>query len=182
MVGTVQRVAARMPGRSYPRGGSDVEVLGMEKTVESAIVAASPAECFATVTDFARYPEWAGDVKSVEVLETDSSGRAARVAFRAAAFGRSASYTLVYSYPTSDGLTLAWVQESADLTSKLDGSYEFRPLDDGRTEVVYTLEVELLVPIPGFVKRRAESKIVHSALKDLKDRVETHSANGVGPR
>ena len=175
-------LGARVPGKEHPRVGSEFEVLVMEKTVESAIVAASPAECFAAVTDFSRYPEWAGDVKSVEVLESDANGRATRVAFRAAAFGRSASYTLVYSYPESDGLSLSWVQESADLTSKLDGSYEFRPLDDGRTEVVYTLEVELLVPIPGFVKRRAESKIVHSALKDLKDRVESHSANGIGQR
>ena len=36
----------------------------------------------------------------------------------------------------------------------------------------YELEVELVVPLPGFVKRRAELKIMHTALRELKARVE----------
>jgi hypothetical protein len=37
---------------------------------------------------------------------------------------------------------------------------------------VYHLTVELVVPLPGFVKRRAESKIMHNALRELKAHVE----------
>ncbi len=155
----------------------------MDKTVETAVVGASPSECYEIAGDFANYPEWAGDIKSVEILERDAAGRGTRVAFRAAAFGRSASYTLHYSYHDSLPYAISWVQEKADLTAKLDGNYQFNPLEDGTTEVIYSLEVELLVPIPGFVKRRAESKIVHSALKDLKDRAESKAnSNGVGQR
>ncbi|CAG4914260.1 MULTISPECIES: SRPBCC family protein [Acidithrix] len=144
----------------------------MDKTVETAIVAASPGDCYNIAIDFERYSEWAGDIKSVEVLERDELNRGKRVSFRAAAFGRSAAYTLIYSYGDSDLPTITWSQEKADLTSKLDGRYLFTPTKDGMTEVSYSLEVDLLVPIPGFVKRRAEAKIVHSALKDLKTRVE----------
>ena len=155
----------------------------MEKTVESAVIAASASECYRIASDFASYPEWAGDIKSVEILEVDQAHRGVRVAFRAAAFGRSASYTLHYTFHDNEGLSISWVQEQADLTSKLDGSYQFKPLADGTTQVAYSLEVELLVPIPGFVKRRAETKIVHSALKDLKERAEAKaSTNGVGQR
>ncbi len=36
----------------------------------------------------------------------------------------------------------------------------------------YDLEVELVVPLPNIVKHRAEIKIIHTALQDLKARVE----------
>ncbi|MDA8196186.1 MAG: SRPBCC family protein [Actinomycetota bacterium] len=150
----------------------------MDKTVESTVVEATPEECYRVASDFARYPEWAGDIKSVEVLESDGQGRGVRVAFRVAAFGRSAAYTLIYEYPGGEGLELKWHQESADLTSKLDGHYVFIRNEDGTTTVTYALEVDLLVPMPGFVKRRAEAKIVHAALKDLKVRTESLSDRG----
>ena len=41
------------------------------------------------------------------------------------------------------------------------------------TEVTYTLDVELRVPLPGFIKRRAQSRIMHTALEELKARVES---------
>jgi hypothetical protein len=38
--------------------------------------------------------------------------------------------------------------------------------------VTYTLSIELVVPLPGFVKRRAEVRILNT-LKELKARVES---------
>ena len=43
---------------------------------------------------------------------------------------------------------------------------------DGGTEIAYRLVVDLKVPLPGFVKRRAEGRIMGTALKELKVRVE----------
>lgn len=132
---------------------------------------ATPEQCFGVVTDFPRYPDWAADIKSVTVEDTDGQGRATSVTFRAAAFGRSTTYTLDYDYAEAPG-RLSWVLSHGDITSRLDGAYEFESLDDGETEVTYHLDVELRVPIPGFVKRRAESRIVGTALRELKARVE----------
>jgi ribosome-associated toxin RatA of RatAB toxin-antitoxin module len=136
------------------------------------IVRASPKRCYEVVVDFDRYPEWAADIKQVEITERDDSGRPAVVAYRAAAFGRSTSYTLSYDYEGAPR-ELTWVQTRGDLTSRLDGAYVFEPTVDGDTEVVYRLVVELKVPIPGFVKRRAEGRIMQTALKNLKARVES---------
>jgi len=136
------------------------------------VVAASPEQCFAVVADIERYTEWAGDIKSVTVARRDEQARPAEVTFRAGAFGRSTSYTLVYDY-SDVPRTLAWKQIAGDLTSKLDGDYRFRLVPDGGTEVTYTLEVELRVPLPGFIKRRAQSRIMHTALEELKVRVES---------
>ena len=56
---------------------------------------------------------------------------------------------------------------------KLDGSYELAPGGaDGRTLVTYHLAVDLIIPLPGFVKRRAEQKIIHTALRELRAHVE----------
>jgi uncharacterized protein YndB with AHSA1/START domain len=144
-----------------------------ELATERMIMRASPEHCYEVVTDFEHYVEWAGDIKQVEVVEREADGRPAAVAFRAAAFGRSTSYTLVYDY-TAAPQELTWVQTQGDLTSRLDGAYVFEPTGDGDTEVVYRLVVELKVPIPGFVKRRAEGRIMHTALKNLKARVESN--------
>ena len=143
-----------------------------EQATERMVVSADPARCFAISADIASYPTWAADIKAVTVDERDAEGRPSVVTFRAAAFGRSTSYTLSYDYSEAPGV-LAWVETEGDITSKLDGRYVFTPAPDGGTEVTYHLEVELKVPLPGFIKMRAQSRIMSIALRDLKARVES---------
>lgn len=144
-----------------------------EHATEKTTIAGSPEAIRAVLLDFARYPEWARDLKEVEVLGTDDRGRATAVRFRAAAMGRSTSYTLEYDYPTDD--VIAWKLVEGDITRKLDGSYTLTPAGS-ETEVAYELEVDLKLPLPGFVKRRSEARIMHTALRELKDRVESGAA------
>ena len=143
-----------------------------DHTTQRTIIDATPQQCFDVATDFGRYPEWATDVKHVSVDRVDERGRGGDVTFRAAAMGRSTTYSLRYYYG-SNPLRIAWRLVEGDLTRRLDGEYEFLALGDSQTEVVYHLEVDLIVPIPGFVKRRAESRIIRTALEDLRRRVET---------
>jgi uncharacterized membrane protein len=150
--------------------GKGVEVA--ELATEQMVVAADSDRCYEVVADIEDLPSWAADVKQVEVLKRDKKGRPLEVAFRAGAFGRSTSYTLSYDYAKAPKV-LSWRLVEGDLTSKLDGSYRFEPAVGGGTEVTYSLEVELRVPLPGFIKRRAQSRIMHTALSDLKARVES---------
>ncbi len=143
-----------------------------EQATEHTTVAASPERCYAVVTDIERYPEWAADIKQVSVERRDAEGRPLLCTFRAAAFGRSTSYTLEYDYSDSPHV-LAWRQTTGDITTKLDGRYVFEPAVGGGTDVTYHLEVELRVPIPGFIKLRAASRIMSTALRELKARVES---------
>ena len=136
-----------------------------DRVTETTAIAASPEAVLAILLDFPRYPEWAHDLKAVEVLDTDAAGRATRVRFRAAGMGRSTSYVLAYDHATPG--VLAWVLEDGDITRKLDGRYVLEAADGGTT-VTYELEVELIVPLPGFVKRRTQGKIMHTALRELK--------------
>jgi uncharacterized membrane protein len=129
--------------------------------------------CFATLIDFASYPQWAGDLKEVQVVESDASGQATVVEFRAAAMGRSTTYQLAYDYSSAPG-RLSWSLVTGDLPRELDGAYVLTAAtdDSSATDVMYELAVDLVYPIPGFVKRRAEGRIIKTALSELKARVE----------
>ena len=72
-------------------------------------------------------------------------------------------------------VAFAWKLVSGDIVRRLDGQYVFAavPDRDDQTEVSYSLSVELAIPLPGFVKRRAEGRIMHAALDDLQARLET---------
>ncbi|MCL4423670.1 MAG: SRPBCC family protein [Actinobacteria bacterium] len=143
-----------------------------DTATEQTVVAAPLERCYRVAADFESYPQWAADVKEVTVDERDEQGKPLVVTYRAAAFGRSTSYTLSYNYGQAPQV-LSWVQTKGDLTTKLDGRYEFEQIGDQETQVTYHLEVELKVPIPGFVKRRAETRIRQTALRELRARVES---------
>jgi ribosome-associated toxin RatA of RatAB toxin-antitoxin module len=149
-----------------------------EQVGERMIIRGTPEDCYAVLVEFERYPEWAADIKAVHVDERDDSGRPMLVTFRAAAFGRSTSYTLRYDYTRAPD-ELSWVQTAGDLTRRLDGSYHLTPSGDGGTEIVYRLVVDLKVPLPGFVKRRAEGRIMGTALRELKAVVEGASLRDI---
>ena len=55
---------------------------------------------------------------------------------------------------------------------RLDGRYRFESEGPDSTRVHYELTVELAVPLPGLLKRRAAGLIMGSALKELKKQVE----------
>ena len=155
----------------------------VEFSTRQIIVNASPSECFDVVADFESYPEWAPDIKEARVLRRDDSGVGGLVAFRAAAMGRSATYTLKYFYG-SNPLRVAWRLTEGDQVRHIDGEYELAPsADDGaKTLITYSLSAELAVAVPGFVKRRAESRIMQTALDQLRRRIESVSADRAQPR
>jgi uncharacterized membrane protein len=123
------------------------------------------------LTDFEAYPTWARDLKEATVLQHDEEGRASLVRFRAAAMGRSTTYTLAYEWDDAPQ-RLPWKLVSGDIQKVLDGAYEFRETDSG-TDVTYHLRVDLAIPLPGFVKRRAEARIISTALRELREHVTT---------
>lgn len=142
-----------------------------EQASQTTTIAAAPDEVWAIATDIERYPEWARDVKEVAVLERDDQGRPLQVEFRASALGRSTHYTLAYDYTLAPAV-LRWEMTRGDIMSRIDGAYHFSPVADGGTEVRYDLTIELVVPLPGFVKRRAEVRILNT-VRELKARAES---------
>lgn len=146
-----------------------------EQAVVTATVSAPVEDCFAVGIDLEAYPQWAEGITGVVVTERDELGRPVRAQFEASAFGREASYVLAYDLSEAPK-RLSWSLVDGDVASQLEGSYQFvalEPDESGQpnTEITYDLLVDLAVPLPGFVKRRAEDKIVTAALRRFKERV-----------
>jgi uncharacterized membrane protein len=137
-----------------------------ETATETITIAAAPDQVWAIATDLERYPEWAHDVKDVVITSRDPDGRPSQVEFRTSALGRSTHYTLRYDYSDAPG-ALAWTMVKGDIQRSIEGAYRFEPTVDGGTLVHYDLAIELVVPLPGFVKRRAERRILN-AIKEMK--------------
>lgn len=144
--------------------------MAMEGTVQRIEVSADPQHIYEVALDLEAYPDWANGVKEVDILEEDELGRPLRVEFRADAMIKEIQYTLVYRYDMDNGFS--WSAEPGDDIKAMDGSYEFKRLEDGSTEVLYALRVDPAFTVPGFLRRQAEKQIVSSALRGLKKRSE----------
>ena len=105
-------------------------------------------------------------MKDVVITTRDPDGRPSEVEFRTSALGRSTHYTLQYDYSEAPRV-LAWTMVKGDIQRSIEGAYRFQPTDEGGTLVQYDLAIELVVPLPGFVKRRAERRILN-AIREMK--------------
>jgi polyketide cyclase/dehydrase/lipid transport protein len=141
-----------------------------DRTTSSITIDAGRDAVMAVIADLPAYPEWAGQVKSAEVLSTGPGGLPENVRFVLDAGVISDTYTLGYTWQGDDGVS--WqVVEPGKMVSDLRGSYRLAEAGSG-TEVTYELTVDLSVPMIGLIKRKAEKVIVDAALKGLKKRVE----------
>ncbi|GAA3370460.1 SRPBCC family protein [Streptomyces sannanensis] len=143
-----------------------------EHTSSSITIEAAPADVMGVIADFARYPEWTGEVKEAEVLATDDRGRAEQVRLLLDAGAIKDDHTLAYTW-TGDN-QVSWTLVKSQMLRALDGSYILTPLGGGdRTEVTYQLTVDVKIPMLGMIKRKAEKVIIDRALAGLKKRVES---------
>jgi uncharacterized membrane protein len=142
-----------------------------DSATETVLIDAPQERVWEIAADFERYPEWVRDVKDVVVRSRDEQNRPSEVEYRASALGRSTHYTLVYDYSQAPDV-LAWKMVKGDIQRSMEGAYHVRGTADGGTEVRYDLVVELAAPLPGFVKRRAEVRILNS-VRELKTRAES---------
>ncbi|MGW2561212.1 SRPBCC family protein [Streptomyces sp. NPDC001514] len=148
-----------------------------EHTSSSITIDAAPADVMGVISDFARYPEWTGEVQETEVLEKDDQGRAVQVRLVLDAGAIKDDHTLAYTWTGEN--QVSWTLVKSQMLRALDGSYTLAPVGGGeRTEVTYQLTVDVKIPMLGMIKRKAEKVIIDRALAGLKKRVES----GAGPK
>jgi ribosome-associated toxin RatA of RatAB toxin-antitoxin module len=142
-----------------------------DATTSSIDIAAAPEQVMAVIADFGAYPEWADQVKSVEVVEPGEGDRPQRVRFAMDAGPIKDTYTLDYVW-APDGRSVSWTLVKGQMQRAQDGSYSLSERG-GTTTVTYSLAVDLTIPMIGMLRRKAEKVIIDTALKGLKRRVES---------
>ncbi len=144
-----------------------------DTSTQSIVIDAPPDRVAAVIADFARYPEWVEAMKSIDILEEYEDGYASQVRFTIDAGPLVDEYTLQYEY-AEDLSRVEWqLVAPSKMQKEQVGSYDIAPNDDGTSTVTYTLSVELTIPMLGMLRRKAEKRIMDTALRELKRRVES---------
>ena len=139
-----------------------------QRVSDTTRIRASRDEVLDVVLDLEAYPEWAEGMKQVEVLERDDEHRPVLARFIVDARVAEVDYVLRYHHGGPD---LTWNLERGEVVRQLDGRYRIEE-SDGTCDVEYALEVDVTLPVPGFLKKRAAKVILDTGLRGLKTRVE----------
>ena len=141
-----------------------------DKTAQTIYIDADPSTVMDVIADIGSYPDWVAEYKETEVLEVDDAGypKVARLVLDAAVLKDTHGAGLRLAGRPEVGEVVVGVQH---LLKALDGAYRLSPKGSG-TDVTYELSVDLVIPMIGLLKRKAERRLTDTALKDLKKRVE----------
>lgn len=146
-----------------------------EHTESSIVIDATPAQVMAVIADLAAYPQWSDGITNVTVLSVyDEDQRPADARFSVNSGPIKDTYELEYDWTGDERVT--WTLTKGEMVTMMDGSYTLSPNADGTTTVAYRLAVDVRIPMIGMLKRKAERVIVDTALKGLKQRVESGAA------
>jgi uncharacterized membrane protein len=137
----------------------------------TVIIDAPIGEVQGALFDLAKYPKWSNSIKSVEVIATDDQGRLTTGKFVIDAGMMKDKVTLDYDWSETP-TKLSFSFNDADLLSGMEGSYSIKKIDEETTEVTYEMGVEISMPIPAMMRKKAEQATIDQALQQLKTHLE----------
>ncbi len=131
------------------------------------VIEATPDEILGVLFDIESLPEWSSVHKEVDILERDDQGRPSKSRQLVKIVGVSDEQVLAYTVH-DDGVS--WTLVRAKQQRAQEGRYRLTPEGDS-TRVRLELTVDLVVPLPGFVIRRAAKGLMDMATQGLRKRV-----------
>jgi len=114
----------------------------------------------------ADYPSWSTTIKSVTVDESDANGNPVKVRLAVDAGVMKDRPTLSYDWSEAPG------KISFSLMTEMTGVYLVKDNGDDTTDVTYELTVNLSMPVPAMMRKKAEQATIDLALSQLKKRAE----------
>ncbi len=137
------------------------------KESREVVIEATPKEILDVVADVESMPEWSSIHQSAEVLERDAQGRPQRARMKVKTAGVTDEIVLAYTW-RDDGVT--WKQESGKASRNQEGGYTLTPQGDN-TRTTFNLSLDPLVPLPGFVMKRAIKGVLEINTDGLRKQV-----------
>ena len=136
------------------------------------VIGATADEILGVLTDAESLPEWSDIHVSSEVLDRDGQGRPVRTRMKVKIVGITDEQVLDYTW-YDDGLS--WTLKSAKQQRSQDARYTLIPEGDS-TRVKFQLTIEPLMPLPGFLLKRATKGVMGTATDGLRKRVLSRKA------
>ena len=131
------------------------------------VIEASPEEILDVIADVEDTPTWSPQYQKSEVLEAYDNGRPKRVKMKIKTAGISDEQVVEYTW---SGDVVSWTLISAGQLKAQDASYTLTP-DRDKTKVRFDISIDLAIPLPGFVLKRAMKGGVETATEGLRKQV-----------
>jgi ribosome-associated toxin RatA of RatAB toxin-antitoxin module len=130
-------------------------------------VEATPEEILAVIADVESTPTWSPQYQKAEILETYPDGRPKQVKMTIKTVGISDDLIVEYTWTDSSA---SWTLLSANALKSQRGKYTLTP-DGDKTKVRFDLELELVIPLPGFLLKKATKGAMETATDGLRKQV-----------
>jgi ribosome-associated toxin RatA of RatAB toxin-antitoxin module len=131
------------------------------------VIEASPEEILDVIADVESTPTWSPQYQSAEVLEAYDDGRPKQVKMKIKSVGISDEQVVEYTWTDNKA---SWTLISAGQLKAQDASYTLTP-DGDKTNVKFDITIDLSVPLPGFVLKRAIKGAMETATDGLRKQV-----------
>jgi ribosome-associated toxin RatA of RatAB toxin-antitoxin module len=131
------------------------------------VIEATPQEILDVVADIDATPSWSPQYQSAEVMDTYDDGRPRRVKMTIKAAGITDTQVIEYTWTENK---VSWTLIRATQLKKQDASYTLTP-DGDKTKVRFDITVDLAVPMPGFILKRAMKGGTDTATDGLRKQV-----------
>jgi hypothetical protein len=131
------------------------------------VIEATPDEILDVMADVESLPEWSDAHQSVEVLERYDDGKPRRTKQIVKTVGITDEQVIDHTW-LDDGES--WTLVSAKQQRAQDARYTLTPEGD-KTRVRFELTIDPLVPLPGFLIKKASKGAMSTATEGLRKRV-----------
>lgn len=135
-------------------------------------IKATPEQVLDAVAAIEELPSWSGSHKSAEVETRHDDGRPLRTRQRVGAAGITDEQVSDYTWEPN---RVSWRLIESGQQSLQVASYTLTPTAAG-THVRFDLEIDVKIPMPGFVLKRILKGALESGSKDFTKYVESRAA------
>ena len=119
------------------------------------------------IADVESTPTWSPQYQSCEILSAYDDGRPRQVKMKIKTAGISDEQVVEYTWAADK---VSWTLISAGQLKAQDASYTLTP-DGDKTKLKFDITVDLSVPLPGFILKRAMKGGVETATDGLRKQV-----------
>ena len=131
------------------------------------VIEASPEEILDVIADVEATPTWSPQYQSCQILDAYDDGRPRQVKMKIKTAGITDEQVVEYTWAENK---VSWTLISASQLKAQDASYTLVP-DGDKTKVKFDITVDLSVPLPGFILKRAMKGGVETATDGLRKQV-----------
>jgi ribosome-associated toxin RatA of RatAB toxin-antitoxin module len=121
---------------------------------------------FAAIARYEDYPEFVEGCTSIKV-DRKGAGQA-RVTYHVSMM-KDVTYTLDHVEKPEEGV-VEWSLVESDFFKQNIGRWQLKAAGDGKTDVLYTVDLDFKIPVPGFILNRLVKGSLPSMVKSFQKR------------